>query len=79
MTAVQFARGLSVSGTVRNLGSGEVELVVAGEAGEVEGLVGRLREHFEAEARTVEEGVDLGVDLGLRTATMSGPGIRIIH
>jgi hypothetical protein len=42
-------------------------------------LVGRLREHFEAEARTVEEGVDLGVDLGLRTATMSGPGIRIIH
>jgi acylphosphatase len=71
MTAVQFARGLAVSGTVKNLRDGTVEMVVEGSPEVLEGLIGRLREHFEAEVRMVEQVAGAG--------KMSAPGIRIIH
>ena len=42
--AKDLARGYDVLGTVRNLGDGTVELVVAGEAGEVAEFLRELRE-----------------------------------
>src|SRR4051812_26302293 len=48
MTAVQMARDLALSGTVRNCSDGRVELMAEGEPAEIDKLVGRLREHFGA-------------------------------
>jgi acylphosphatase len=70
-TAVSFARGTRVSGTVRNLEDGKVELVVAGAREELDRLISRLREHFEAESRTVQQEVG--------PAEASEPGIRVLH
>lgn len=44
-TAKDLARGYDVLGTVRNLPDGTVELVIAGEKGEVEEFLRDLREN----------------------------------
>ncbi|HUO07737.1 MAG TPA: acylphosphatase [Phycisphaerae bacterium] len=54
MTAVQFASGRPVSGTVRNLPDGRVEMVVEGESAEIVALVARLSEHFGSFIRNVD-------------------------
>src|SRR5436305_14642753 len=55
MAAVHLGRDLALAGTVRNLSDGRVELVAEGEGKEIDRLVTRLREHFGAFVRTVEE------------------------
>jgi acylphosphatase len=52
MTTVQFAKGLPISGTVKNLSDGDVELVVTGPPSQIDALVNRLTEHFDADIRT---------------------------
>jgi len=69
MTAVQFARGTALSGTVRNLPTGEVELIAQGPPGELDDLVSRLGEHFGAQSRTVHK----------VPCAAKPPGIRITH
>lgn len=54
VTAVHLAHDLPLSGTVRNLDDDRVELVVAGEAKDIDTLIERLREHFGAFLRTVD-------------------------
>jgi len=71
MTAAHLAMGLPVSGTVRNLPDGRVELVVDGEAADIDGLVKRLREHFGSFIRNTEQAVSPSIG-GL------GTGIRVI-
>ena len=46
MTAVHLSRDLAVSGTIRNLEDGRVELVAQGEAKAIDALLSRLGEHF---------------------------------
>jgi acylphosphatase len=74
MTAVHLGRDLAIWGTVRNLPDGRVELVAEGAGKEIDTLVARLREHFGAFVRTVEESAGargVGAD--------DGPaGIRVI-
>ena len=55
MTAAHFSAGRPVSGTVRNLPDGRVELVAHGEPAEIDALVSRLREHFGSFIRTIEQ------------------------
>jgi acylphosphatase len=55
MTAAGFAQSMAVSGTVRNLSDGRLELVAEGEAAEIDRLVERLREHFGSFVRTVNQ------------------------
>jgi len=66
-TAVQFARGLALAGTVRNLPDGRVELVLEGAPAAREELVTRLREHFAGLVRNVEQsdGVAAGLPQGI--------------
>lgn len=45
-TTARFAGGLAVTGTVRNLPDGRVELVAEGTAAEIDRLVNALRQHF---------------------------------
>jgi acylphosphatase len=71
MTAVYLARGLPLSGTVRNLDDGRVELVVAGEPADIDTLIERLREQFGTFLRTVEQGPSS------LPASDFTPGIRI--
>ncbi|HVS71456.1 MAG TPA: acylphosphatase [Phycisphaerae bacterium] len=72
MTTVQLARGLELSGTVRNLADGRVELVVQGPAAEIETLVGRLREHFGELIRRVEQAPHAA-------SGQANDGIQIVH
>lgn len=57
MTAVQLSAGLRLSGTVRNLPDGRVEMVVEGEPAEIDTLVERLREHFGGFIRNIDQSV----------------------
>ena len=57
MTAVHFANGRALDGTVRNLPDGRVEIIVEGEPVEIDSLVARLREHFGSFVRNVDESV----------------------
>jgi acylphosphatase len=54
-TCVDFARGRALSGTVRNLDDGRVELVVQGPGPDIETLLRRLAEHFGTFIRTVDQ------------------------
>ncbi|HVX87127.1 MAG TPA: acylphosphatase [Phycisphaerae bacterium] len=72
MTAVALSRGLAVAGTVRNLPDGRVELVVQGSSGEIESLVGRLREHFGGFIRRVDESPAAACEA-------AGDGIEIVR
>ncbi len=45
-TCLRFARDRAVTGWVRNLPTGEVELVVEGNATEVEAFLDRIASHF---------------------------------
>lgn len=51
----QFARDLALSGTVRNMPDGRVELVVQGESGEIDVLLQRLREQYGSMIRRIEQ------------------------
>lgn len=42
----RFARRLALTGTVRNLADGRVELIAEGSPAEIDLLIHRLREHF---------------------------------
>jgi acylphosphatase len=66
MTAVQFARGTALSGTVRNLPSGEVELIAQGPPAELDEFITRLREHFDAQARTISKAPCASKPAGIR-------------
>lgn len=74
MTAVHFASGRPLDGTVRNLPDGRVEMVVEGEPAEIDGLVSRLREHFGRFVRSVDQSVSPPLPGGKR-----GRGIRVIE
>jgi len=71
MTAVHLSTDLPLAGTVRNTEQGSVELIVQGESGDIDLLVGRLREQFGAFIRNVQES---RMSVGPR-----GAGIRVIH
>jgi acylphosphatase len=78
MTALQLATDLPLTGTVRNLDDGGgwdgggVELVVEGEAGEIDHLVERLGEQFGSFIRSVSQ-------RSVPPTGLPGRGIRIIH
>ncbi len=74
MTAVHFANGRSLDGTVRNLPDGRVEVIVAGEPAEIDGLVSRLREHFGSFVRNVDESVSVPPPGGRH-----GRGLRVVE
>jgi acylphosphatase len=74
MTAVQIAGDLAISGTVRNREDGAVEVIVEGAASEMDLLVSRLREHFGALVRNVEQTT---LD-GTHSGPTPGAGIRVI-
>jgi acylphosphatase len=54
-TCVDLARNLPLSGTVRNLDDGRVELALQGPTHDIETLLTRLREHFGAFICTVDQ------------------------
>ena len=70
MTAVAFARDLPLSGTVRNLDDGAVELIVRGTPQAIETIVQRLREHFGAFVRNVNRSA--------AAAKPAGSGVRVV-
>ena len=51
----KFARDLKLSGTVRNMDDGRVELIVQGEAEEIERLLQRLREQYGSMIRRIDQ------------------------
>ena len=75
MTAVHFANGRALDGTVRNLRDGRVEMVVAGEPAEIDGLVSRLREHFGSFVRNVDESVAASPESGGKR----GRGLQVVE
>jgi acylphosphatase len=70
MTTVEFAKGMKLAGTVRNLSDGGVEIAVEGEISEIDKLVMRLREQFGSFIRTVDQ------TSSPATGSMA-PGIRV--
>ncbi|MEO0532208.1 MAG: acylphosphatase [Planctomycetota bacterium] len=70
-TTQRLAGGLALTGTVRNLADGGVELVVEGTVPEIDRLIAGLREHFGSEAFDHEQQV--------AEATGSFTGFRIRH
>jgi len=46
-TTESIARGFAVTGSVRNLPNGQVELTVQGEAAEINGLIDAIRQRFQ--------------------------------
>ncbi len=71
--AQQHAQRLSLRGWVRNTGSGEVEVVAEGEAGELEEFLGLLRRGPESaqvtEVRVTELPPDAGLPLGFEVVS----------
>jgi acylphosphatase len=55
MTALHCARDLPLSGTVRNLDDGAVELIAEGSPADIDTLIARLREHFHSYIRTISQ------------------------
>lgn len=53
-TTERFARHRNLKGTVKNLPTGQVELIVRGEDGDREGLVGDLNQHFSGQIRSID-------------------------
>jgi acylphosphatase len=78
MTAVHLAVDLPVSGTVRNLDDGDVELVVEGDAKDIETLLDRLREQFEGLIRTVTQDRSPSPLAGM-PSRVPGRGIRVVY
>ena len=78
MTAVQLAADLPLTGTVRNLDNGAgwddggVELIIEGDATDIDRLVERLGEQFGSFIRRVSQH-------SVPPAGLPGRGIRIIH
>ena len=56
-TAWEAASPLAVTGYVRNLPDGRVELVVEGAASEIETLLARLRERTEGHVKSAQESI----------------------
>lgn len=54
-TAKKFARGFAVSGFVRNLADGTVELEVQGKADQVQGLLDAIAQRYTAHICTILE------------------------
>jgi acylphosphatase len=71
MTAVQVARDLNLSGTVKNLPDGRVELVAEGPGNHIDELLSRLREHFGGLIRKMDQIPG--------TLEQLNGGIRVIH
>lgn len=65
-TARRVAAGFEVAGYVRNLPDGRVELVASGDAGEVAGFLGALRESELAGHIDEELAADISRPEGLR-------------
>ena len=55
LTAIHCAHDLPVTGTVRNLPDGSVELIVDGTPADIDTLIARLREHFAGLIRNVSQ------------------------
>ena len=72
MTTVQLAEDLPLSGTIRNLDDGDVELIAQGETADINTLVARLREHFGTFIRNTRES-------SAPATGRSGRGIRVTH
>lgn len=70
-TTQRLASRLAVTGTVRNLSDGRVELIAEGTAAEINRLVAGLRDYFGAGTFDTEDKV--------LKATGSFPGFRIRH
>lgn len=65
-TARRVAAGFDVAGYVRNLPDGRVELVASGDAEEVEGFLGAMRESELAGHIDGESASEIAAPLGLR-------------
>jgi len=74
MTAVHLSRDLALSGTVRNLDDGRVELVAQGVTKEIDTLISRLGEHFGALVRNVHQVTGPAVKSGAKAA-----GIHVVY
>jgi acylphosphatase len=74
MTAVQFAQGLPLAGTVKNLRDGRVELTVQGAPRDIDDLLIRLGEHFEGLIRSIHQD-----RITSESLAPGGQGIRIVH
>ncbi len=72
MTAVQLSEGLELTGAVRDLDDGGVELVAEGESAEIDKIITRLREHFGAFIRNIAQ-------RSCAPAGLPGRGIRVVH
>ena len=69
-TVERLARRAPVAGYVRNLRSGEVELVAEGEETELQEFLGEIRKAFESDVR------DVKIKWGDATGEFQGFGIR---
>lgn len=74
MTAVHLARELPISGTVRNLDDGRVELIAQGRPREIDSLIKRLGEHFGPLIRKVDQ-----IKGPLEPAAGMIPGIQVVN
>jgi len=50
-TVQRYAKNIGLSGWVRNLNDGRVEIVVEGKKGDIEELINRTEEHFSGYVR----------------------------
>lgn len=53
-TTERYARRRSLTGTVRNLPTGQVEMHVSGPSSEIEGLIEDLNQHFSGQIRSID-------------------------
>jgi acylphosphatase len=72
MTAIHLAADLPLSGTVRNLDDGDVEMIAEGESADIETLVERLREQFGSFIRSISQ-------RSIIPTGRPGRGIRVIY
>ncbi len=74
LTAVHLAHDLALSGTVRNLADGRVELIAQGSPRDINSLLSRLGEHFGPMIRKVDQASGPA-----DPAAGTQPGIQIVH